>query len=65
MSLIEQVQNEVTRIREMITTTQTLIPNGRCNFWIYEAVLRSAEKAIREQDTVQLINLLSELKEMN
>lgn len=61
-NVIEEVQKEVARIRDMITTTKALLPNGRGNFVVYDTVIALAEKAIREQDTVTLVAMLPELR---
>jgi hypothetical protein len=63
--LISEVQKEVARIREMITVTKEFFPNGNMNFFIYEEVLRRAEMAVMEQDTVSLIQILPELRRMD
>ena len=60
----QEVQKEVARIRDMISTTKALLPNGRGNFVIYEMMLSQAEKAVREQDATALIRLLPELRKM-
>ena len=64
MSLSEEVQNEVKRVREMIAETKALLPRTHVNFGIFEVTLYDAEKAVREQDTVALVRLLPELKNM-
>ena len=61
--IITEVQKEVSRIRDMISTTKALLPNGQANFVVYEMMLEQAEKAIREQDAVMLVRLLPELRE--
>jgi hypothetical protein len=61
-NISEEVQKEITRIREMITETKTLLPNGQGNFAIYEATVSAAEKAVREQDAVALVKILPELR---
>lgn len=58
------VQGEVKRIREIISTTKALLPNGRVNFFFYDLTLAEAERAIREQDVVALCRILPELQEM-
>ena len=58
------VQREVTRIRNMITETKALLPNGNANFIIYEITLAEADRAIREQDVVALVRLLPVLQLM-
>jgi len=58
------VQDEVKRIREMITEVKTLMLQSNVNFYFYELVLTEADKAIREHDTVALLRLLPELKAM-
>jgi hypothetical protein len=63
--IIEEIQKEVIRINNMINTTKALFPNGNVNFTIYEMTIERAEKAIREQDVVSLVQLLPELKEMS
>lgn len=63
-SVIEEVQNEANRIREMIAETKVLLPIGRANFAVYEATLNEADRAVRERDTVALIRVLSELRNM-
>jgi hypothetical protein len=62
--LITEVQKQVARLRNMITETKTLFPNSNINFIMYEIYINEAERAIREQDTVVLIRILQELKEM-
>lgn len=59
-----EVQKEVARIRDMISTTKALLPNGQGNFAIYEFILNRAEKAVREQDAAELVRVLPELREM-
>lgn len=61
----QEVQKEVSRIQDMISTTKALLPNGRGNFVIYEMMIAKAEKAVREQDTTTLVQLLPELREMH
>ena len=63
--ILTETQAQVTRIRDMITTTKILLPDGNVNFGFYELELNQAEKAIREHDTVSLIRLLPELKGMH
>jgi len=58
------VQNEVERIRKMITETKALLPNGNVNFSFYELTLAEADRAVREQDAVALVRILPELKAM-
>lgn len=58
----QETQKEITRIRDMISTTKALLPEGKGNFIIYEILIAKAEKAIREQDTTTLIKILPELK---
>lgn len=59
------VQSEISRIREMITTTKELLPNVRINFgFFYEMILAEAERAVREQDAVALVKILPELRDM-
>lgn len=58
------VQKEVARLRDMITTTKALIPGGNVNFIFYEIVIEEAERAIREQDAVDLVKILPQLREM-
>ena len=65
MDISNAIQNEVTRIRNMISETKTLFPDANINFAIYEMTLASADKAVREQDAVALIKILPELKEMH
>ena len=62
--LLSAVQNEVKRIREIITKTKTLLPKANVSFYFYELILTEADKAIRDQDTTTLIRLLPELKAM-
>jgi len=64
MDLMEAVQQEVTRIRALITTSEALLPQGRGNFAIYEMILKEADRAVREQDAVVLAKMLPELKGM-
>ena len=64
-SISSMVQIEVARIREMITITQTLLPNDNVNFMMYEMTLDAADRAVREQDVVALIKLLPELHGMH
>lgn len=59
-----EVQKEVSRLRDMITTTKTLMPNSQINFIVYEIAIHRAEKAVREQDAVTLCRILPELREM-
>ena len=61
-NVIEAVQKETIRIREMISETKALLPHIKGNFVLYEMLLQQADKAILEQDTVALIKLLPELK---
>jgi len=63
--ILTQTQSEVVRIRDMISTTKVLLPDGNVNFGFYELALNQAEKAIREHDTVLLIRILRELKGMS
>jgi hypothetical protein len=58
------VQKEVARLRDMIATTNALIPNGSASFIFYEMAIAEAERAVREQDAVALIKILSELRDM-
>jgi len=60
----QEVQKEVARIRDTISTTKALLPNGQGNFAIYEIMIAKAEKAVREQDAATLVRLLPELREM-
>ena len=60
----QEVQKEVSRIQDMISTTKALLPNGQCNFIFYEMLISQAEKAVREQDAVALVCLLPELRKM-
>lgn len=62
--IIQEVQKEVVRIRNMISTIKILLPNGHGNFVLYEMTLAQAEKAVREQDVVELVRILPELQEM-
>lgn len=59
------VQNEVCRIREMITDTKSLFPTRNINFSFYEMILREADRAVREQDIVALVKILPELQGMD
>lgn len=61
----QEVQKEVTRIRDMISTTKALLPSNQGNFAIYEMMIAQAEKAVRDQDTAALVQLLPKLQEMN
>ena len=60
-----EVQKEVARIREMISETKALLPNGNVNFIIYEMTIAEAERAVREQDAVALVKMLPELQGMS
>jgi hypothetical protein len=62
--ILTETQKEVARLRDMISTTKALLPNGKGIFVIYEVMIDKAEKAIREHDTTELVKLLPELKEM-
>ena len=62
--IITEVQAEVTRLRDMISTTKAYFPNRNMNFVIYEFAISEAESAIREQDAVALIRILPELQKM-
>jgi len=62
MDIIEATQVEMARIRDTISTTKALLPDRNVNFICYEMMINEAEKAIREQDTVKLIKLYQELK---
>ncbi|MFU8773574.1 MAG: hypothetical protein ACNA8H_14300 [Anaerolineales bacterium] len=64
MTLPEEVQKEVARLREMIAETKALLPNNQANFIFYEVAIAEAERAIREQDAVALIRILPELQQM-
>ena len=61
-SLPEQIQGEVARLRETIAETKRLLPNGNVNWVFYDAAIAAAEKAVREQDAVAMIELLPHLK---
>lgn len=63
--IIQEVQEEVARIRDMISTSKALLPNANVNYAIYEMMIAEAERAVREQDTTALVKLLSELREMH
>jgi hypothetical protein len=58
------VQKEVARLRDMIATTKALMPGGNVNFIFYDLAIAEAERAVREQDTIALIKILPELREM-
>ena len=60
-----EAQKEVARIRDMISTTKALLPNGKVNFAVYEIIIDQTEKAIREQDVAGLVKLLPKLKEID
>lgn len=59
------VQSEVARLRDMISTTKALLPNGNVNFIMYEMAINRAEKAVREGDATALVRMLPELQEMD
>ena len=59
-----EVQKEVARLRETIATTKALLPDGKINWFFYDVAISEAERAVREQDTVALLRILPELKEM-
>jgi DNA-directed RNA polymerase specialized sigma54-like protein len=61
----QEVQKEVARIRDTISTIKALLPNGRGSFTVYEIMIAQAEKAVREQDAAALVRLLPELREMH
>jgi len=63
--IAQEVQEQVARIREMMTETTVMFPNRNINFSIYNIILNRAEKAIREQDAVSLVKLLPELQGMD
>ena len=63
-SLPQAVQNEVARLRETIAETKRLLPNAKTVWVFYEAAIAKAERAVREQDTVAMLRILPELKEM-
>ena len=62
--LILAVQEEVARLRDMISTAKALLPTSNVNFIAYEIAIGLAEKAIREHDTVSLIRMLPDLQTM-
>lgn len=62
--LIQSVQDEVARLREMIAETKALFPDANVNFIVYEIAIREAEQAVKYQDTVALARMLPALKEM-
>ena len=64
-SVIEEVQDEVTRVEEIIATSKALMPNANVNFGMYDIVLNEAKRAIREQDVAALVKILPKLKEMH
>ena len=64
-SLPEAVQKEVARIRERIAITKQYLPNGNVAWGMYEAILNEADRAVREQDAVEMVRLLPELESMN
>ena len=61
----QEVQREITRIRDMIITSKVLLPKANVNFAIYEATIAEARRAIREQDATALVKLLPKLREMH
>jgi hypothetical protein len=65
ISLPEAIQNEVARLRETMAETKRLLPDARVSWVFYHGIINAAEKAVREQDTVTMIQLLPELKEMD
>ena len=59
------VQEEVARLRGTIAETKALFPGGnQVNFFFYNMAIAEAERAVREQDVVAMVNMLSELREM-
>lgn len=62
--LSAEVQTQVTRIRDLISTTKQLMPDANVNFVVYEMHIEAAEQAVREQDAVALVQLLPILKSM-
>ena len=64
MTLPEEVQKEVARLRNMITETKELLPNNQANFIFYDIAIAEAERAVREQDVVALVRILPELQKM-
>ncbi len=60
----QEVQKEIARIRDMVTTSKALLPNANVNFAVYEAMIAEAEKAVREQDITALVKILPKLQEM-
>ena len=63
-SLPQAIQNEVARLRETIAKTKRLLPNANTNWLFYDTIIAMAERAVREQDTVAMLRILPELKEM-
>lgn len=63
-NILNEVQDEVTRIRNMIAETNICVPNSNINWCIYILTLKDADRAIREHDTISLIKLLPKLEEM-
>lgn len=61
----KELQKEVARINDMISTTKALLPNGNVNFAICEMVIERAEEAIREQDVIAMVRLLPQLKKID
>ena len=58
------VQAEVARLRDMISATKALLPDGKVNFIAYEMAIQQAERAVREQDATSLCRFLPELRSM-
>jgi len=63
MNLIEGLQKEMNRVREMITEYRSLPKNaGMLSSILMEAIIKDAENAIASGDTIQMIKSLEELK---
>jgi hypothetical protein len=63
-NLPEAIQVEVSRLRETIAETKRLMPDGNINWVFYTMAIAAAEQAVREQDSVAMVRMLSELREM-
>jgi len=57
-----EVQKEVARLRDMIATSQKMLPNSNVSFIFYYLAIVEAERAVREQDAVALIKILPVLR---
>lgn len=62
MNLIEGIQAELDRVRELIRVYKTLGPAASFAIMMHEQAILLAEKAIADQDTVAMVRAFKTLQ---